>query len=295
MTTVLVTGATGAQGGALARELLSRGHQVRAMTRNPDRPAARRLAELGATPVAGNLDDEASLERACEGVDAVFAVQNYWEAGVGYEREIAQGCKLARACERAGVSHLVQTSVSGCDRAPKVEHFHSKYVIEQYIDSLGLPRTFLREVFFMENLYEPVLGNGKRRVDPALVLAVLGGCLGNDTRLHMVTVEDIAMFATLAIELPDEWIGTTVDVASDAPTVGEMKESFRRVTGRRIWYPPMPLWLLRRFNAEAARQYDWNLDPGWDIDVDALRQRFPQLTTFENFLSRRVSHQPSPA
>lgn len=284
MSVILVTGATGAQGGALVRELLRRGFGVRAMTRNAGKPAARALAEAGAEPVEADMNDEASLERACRGVDGVFSVQNYWEPGVGYEGEVAQGCRLARAAKAAGVKHLVQTSVSGCDRAPGVEHFESKWAIEQYVDSLELPRTFLREVFFMENLFEPVLGGGKRRVDPALVLAVLGGCLGEQTRLHMVTVEDIAWFTAEAFEKPQAYLGTTLDVASDAPTVGEMKRTFREVTGRRIWYPPVPLWLLRRFNAEAARQYDWNLDPGWDIDLEPLRLRHPGLVRFEDFL-----------
>ena len=84
----LVTGATGRQGGAVARRLLKRGHRVRALTRDPEKPAAEALAEMGAEVVRGDLDDRLSVERALEGAYGVFAVQNFWEAG--YEREVRQ-------------------------------------------------------------------------------------------------------------------------------------------------------------------------------------------------------------
>ncbi|HET8707935.1 MAG TPA: NmrA family NAD(P)-binding protein, partial [Pseudomonadales bacterium] len=137
---ILVTGATGAQGGALVPHLLKRGFRVRALTRNPAKPAGQALAAAGAEVVAGDLDDEASLERACAGVYGVFSVQNFWEKGVGYQREVDQGCKLARAAKKAGVKHFLQTSVANCDDAAGVLHFESKYAIEKYIDSLQLPR-----------------------------------------------------------------------------------------------------------------------------------------------------------
>src|SRR5690554_188173 len=155
--TILVTGATGAQGGALVPELIKRGFRVRAMTRNIDKPSALALKVLGAELVAADLDDEVSLQCACEGVYGVFAVQNFWERGVGFQGEIDQGCRLARAAKKQGVGHFVQTSVSNCDNAEGVLHFQSKYEIEKYIDQLALPRTFLREVFFMENFLEPVV------------------------------------------------------------------------------------------------------------------------------------------
>jgi uncharacterized protein YbjT (DUF2867 family) len=107
--TVLVSGATGQQGESVARELLERGFGVRALTRDPEKPAAKELAERGAEVVRGDLDDRSSLERALEGVYGVFSVQNFWEAG--YEGEVRQGTHLADAAKEAGVSHLVYSSV----------------------------------------------------------------------------------------------------------------------------------------------------------------------------------------
>lgn len=290
---ILVTGATGAQGGALVPLLLKQGFAVRALTRNPAKPAGRALAAQGCEVVAGDLDDEASLERACAGVYGVFALQNFWEQGVGYQREIDQGCRLARAAKKAGVQHFVQTSVANCDHADGVLHFQSKHEIEKYVDALGLPRTFLREVFFMENFTEPVmLGGAKKAMDPYWVLPMICGLLDAGTRFHMITVEDIAWFAADIFAHPEQYIGKHVDVASDSLTPAEMKAVFRKVTGKRVL--PAPAFstrlLLRLANPESARQFRWNNSVGWHFDLAPLRARHPGLMSLEQFLTRHYAN-----
>ena len=111
---VLVTGATGQQGGAVARNLLERGFGVRALTRDPEKPEAKVLAERSAEIVRGDLEDRSSLDRALEGVYGVFSVQNFWEAG--YEREIEQGKRLVDAAKAADVEHYVYSSVGSAHR-----------------------------------------------------------------------------------------------------------------------------------------------------------------------------------
>lgn len=287
--TILVTGATGAQGGALAPQLLARGFKVRALTRNPAKAAGQALAALGADVVAGDLDDEASLRRACDGVYGVFSVQNFWEKGVGYQREVEQGCKLARAAKAANVQHFVQTSVANCDNAEGVLHFQSKHEIEKCIIQLGLPYTFLREVFFMENFTQPVMTSGlKKATDPYWILPLITGLLDASTRFHMITVEDIAWFAADVFAHPDEFIGRHLDVASDVLTAAEMKAIYRQVTGRRV-LPTSKLLnrlMLRLLNPESARQFVWNNTVGWHFDIAPLRQRHPGLTSFEQFLRK---------
>src|SRR5262249_62225131 len=132
---ILVTGATGHQGGAVARELLAHGHRVRAMTRNPEGDAARALAKQGAEVVAGNLDDEASIEKALSGAWGAFAVQNTWEAGV--EGEEAQGKRFARAVKGAGVRHFVYTSVGSADRRTGIPHFDNKWRSHEAVRSIA--------------------------------------------------------------------------------------------------------------------------------------------------------------
>src|SRR5690242_20666201 len=122
---ILVTGATGQQGGAVTRHLLAQGRRVRALTRAPDKPAARALAGQGAEVVQGDLYDRASLDRALRDVYGVFSVQNFWLPDVGYEGEVRQGKTLADAAKAAGVQHFVYTSVGGAERHTGLSHFES--------------------------------------------------------------------------------------------------------------------------------------------------------------------------
>ena len=195
---VLVTGATGNQGGAVARELLKRGWTVKAMCRDPGKDSAKALESEGAQLVRGDLDDRASLDSALEGAAAAFAVQNFWEAGA--EGEVRQGKATADAAKEAGVGHLVYSSVGGADRSSGVSHFDTKWQIEEHIRSLGLRATVLRPVFLMENfngaLYRGALGNG-----------VLPLALSSDRQFQLIACADVGVFAAEALERPDEFAG----------------------------------------------------------------------------------------
>src|SRR5258708_347803 len=173
---IAVSGATGQQGGAVARKLLAEGWQVRALTRDVNKPAAQELKSLGAEIVAGDMDNRAELDAAFKGVygvfsvqnywlhtkdaelDAafkgvygVFSVQNYWLPNVQYEGEIKQGKNVADAAKAASVQRLVYSSVGSAHRGMGQKHFDSKWIIEQYIHALDVPYTILRPVAFMDN------------------------------------------------------------------------------------------------------------------------------------------------
>lgn len=287
--TILVTGATGSQGGALVPLLLNKGFKVRALTRNPNKPSSQALTAKGVEVVTGDMDNEASLEAACEGCYGVFSVQNFWEKGVGQEREIEQGCKLARAAKKANIQHFVQTSVANCDRSPGVLHFESKYKIEQYIDSLNLPRTFLREVFFLDNFTQPVLSSGeKKEMDPYWILPTIIAMLDKDTHFHMIAVEDIAWFAADIFSHPEEYMGKELDVAGDLLTPDEMKAIYHKITGKRLL--PASRFITRLImkiaNPEMTRQFKWNNNIGWQFDLEPLQARHPELITFEKYLRK---------
>src|SRR5438445_10401688 len=127
--TVVVTGATGTQGGATARALLAAGHRVRALTRRPD--SAADLHELGAEVVTADFDDPSSLDRAFAGADAVFLVTTPF--GTDLDTEIRHGVDAVDAAVRAGVRHLVYTSAPNADRRTGIPHFHSKLVVERHL------------------------------------------------------------------------------------------------------------------------------------------------------------------
>ena len=276
--TILVTGATGSQGGAVARALLDTKFQVRALTRNPDKPAGRSLADRGAEVVKGDLDDPASLDRALDGVYGVFSVQNFWEAG--FDLEIEQGIRMADAAERAGVKHFVYSSVGSADESTGIPHFDSKYQIEQHIHSLDLPTSIIRPVFFMNNWESDMLKN-----------MVLGGTLAQplspDSRLQQIDVDDVGAFARLAFENPDKWIGRELDIAGDDPTMLELTEAFSEALGQEVNYYQVP-WDDFRSQAgeEYADMYRWFEDVGYSADIEALRREHAGLVRFEDYLTK---------
>jgi uncharacterized protein YbjT (DUF2867 family) len=272
---VLVTGATGQQGGAVARNLLERGFGVRALTRDPEKPEAKVLAERGAEVVRGDLEDRSSLDRALEGVYGVFSVQNFWEAG--YEREIEQGKRLVDAAKAADVEHYVYSSVGSAHRETGIPHFDSKWEVEEHLRGSGVPFTILRPVFFMQNW--EMFGKDQ----------ILGGTLAQpldpDKPFQMLAAADIGVFVALAFENPGEWIGREVELAGDEMTMPEVAGTFSRVVGREVSYYQVP-WDQFEENAgeEATVMYRWFNDHGYEADIAALREEHPGLITFEEYL-----------
>jgi uncharacterized protein YbjT (DUF2867 family) len=150
---VLVCGATGQQGGALARVLLDKGHRVRALVRRPDSPEARELERLGAELAEGNFEEPSTIEDAAKGMDAIFVVATPFEAGM--EAETRHGIAAADAAKAAGVEHLVYSSVANADEDTGIPHFDSKRKVEEHIEGLGIPYTIVAPVYFMENPLSP--------------------------------------------------------------------------------------------------------------------------------------------
>ncbi|MGW4890828.1 NmrA/HSCARG family protein [Kitasatospora sp. NPDC004240] len=277
--TVLVTGATGGQGGAVARSLLADGWTVRALVRDPDRPAARRLASLGAELTVGDLDHPGSLRTAVQGVAGVFSVLPDL-AGDHPSVEIRRGRAIADAAAEAAVSHLVHSSVGGAERSTGIAHFETKATIEAHLDTLGLPMTVLRPVFFMENwphlLPEPA-GHRRTAAIP----------LDADTPLQMIALADIGRIAAEAFANPAGYIGSATEIAGDELTVREIAATFTRVDGVPTRFTRRPTAELRSEAEEMAAMFDWLNTHGYRADLPALRDRHPWLLTLESWLRRR--------
>ena len=272
---ILVCGATGNQGGAVARSLLDRGFQVRALTRDSQKPGAQALADHGAEVVQGDMEDRSDMERVLKGVYGIFSVQNFWETG--YDREVQQGKTVADVAKAAGVEHFVYSSVGSAYRQTGISHFDSKWEVEDHVRELDLPYTILRPVFFMHN-WEMMRG------------MVLGGTLAQpldpDKPFQQVAVEDTGALAAIAFERPDEWIGREVDLCGDEQTMPEIAETFGRVIGREVNYYQVP-WdqFEEQMGEEVTVMYRWFNDVGYEADIEALRREYPELlTTFERYL-----------
>lgn len=266
---IAVAGATGKQGGAVARALLAGGWRVRAITRDPRSLAAEALKSAGAEVVRADLEVTESLGDAVDRADGVFSVQNFWTSGV--DAEIRQGCNLAKAASLCGVRHFIYSSVGGAERRTGIAHFESKWRIEQFIDELGLPATVLRPVFFMENLREPAL----RRM---ILHGILSLPLPRHRALQMIAVADIGGFAALAFGDPDTYVGRRLEIAGDELSPAEIARVLGAAVNRRVRYLPMPLIAARlAMGKDMADMFGWFNTHGYRADIPTLREKHPGL------------------
>lgn len=280
---VLVIGATGQQGGAVARALLKRGRTVHALVRDPDAPAARELRAAGARLVTGDLDDLASMRAAMAGVGGVFLMLTSVTSGTvsmeNVEAEVRRGKAVADLAAQAGVAHFVYSSVAGAAQDTGIPHLESKGRIEAHVRGLGLPATVLRPVFFMENfttVTRPVL------TEEGLVLAL---ALRPTSRLPLISMPDIGEFAALAFDQPETFVGQTLVIAGDHLSAAEMAERFGEAAGVQARFHQTPLEQLRAFDAEVAKMFAW-FDSGVmeQPDLPALRALHPEVMTLEAWL-----------
>lgn len=275
---IVVSGATGQQGGAVARHLLKRGFRVRALTRNPEQEKAEALARRGAEVVKANLHDRASLDRPLSGAYGAYSVQTFFEEGV--ESEIRQGKIFADAAKGAGIKHVVYSSVIGADRQTGIPHFESKWEIEEHIRKLGLPATILRPVSFMENWAfskEAILNEGKFALP-----------LDSGTSLHQIAVDDIGYFAGVAFADPEKWIGQSIELAGDKLTMAQTAETFSRLIGKQVHYEQLP-W--KTFEEQAGKEltsmYRWFEEYNIDAKIAPLYEIHPRLLRLEPFLKNQ--------
>ena len=275
-TLILVTGATGQQGNAVACSLLRQGQKVRALTRNPNKAA--RLAKAGAEVVKGDLTDPAGLEAALQGVHGVFAMSTPFEAGM--DAEVRQGMALADAAKKAGVQHYVYTSVASVDSNTGIPHFESKRKVEEYIRQLGLPATFLRPVWFMENFGSPWLR-------PSILQGKLAVPLRPATKLQMIALQDIGEFGAAAFLRPDRFIGQAIELAGDELTVPEVAAQLSRAMGRPVQFHQIPdEEATAMVGQDFAVMYRWFNSVGYSVDIPALRRRYGiPLTSFADLVT----------
>ncbi|MFL6354045.1 MAG: NmrA/HSCARG family protein [Bryobacteraceae bacterium] len=272
--TIVVTGATGKQGGAAFQHLKQRG--FRALVRNPERPEVRELEGSRVEVLQGDFDDPESMERALDGADGAYSVQP-WQGGV--ETEIRQGIAFAEAANREEVGHFVYSSVAAADQNTGIPHFESKGKIEERIRETGMPYTIFRPVFFMENwlMMRDGIDNG------AITLP-----LSAKTRLQMIAVDDIGAFVALAFEHSGHWHNRAYELAGDELSMSELAEAFSRVSGREVRYQQVA-W--EQFEQQAGREmtvmFRWFEQKGYSVDIGAVRQQYSELTSFNRWLEQK--------
>jgi uncharacterized protein YbjT (DUF2867 family) len=281
---VLVSGATGRQGGSVVRHMLPQGWKLRALVRDPATGAARALAEQGIEVVRGDLEDPASLERAVRGAYGVYSVQDFWT--VGARREVQQGKNLADAARKAGVEHFVYSSVGGAERNSRIDHWDSKWEVEQHIRKLGLPATMLRPAAFMENYYV-------EQVELGILKGKLLDPIRAEKPYQTIASDNIGAFVALAFSRPKDFIGLELEIAGSELTNPQAAEVFTRVLGKPVKFRKLPMPVVKLvMGKEFYQMFRWFNAEGFKADIPELQRRYPEvhLHSLEEWLRKEGWH-----
>ncbi|RQH03060.1 NmrA/HSCARG family protein [Natrarchaeobius oligotrophus] len=277
-TSVLVTGATGNQGGSVVDHLLAAETEfdVYGLTRDASSEAAESLADRGVTMVEGDLNDRDSLSPHVADVDAVFAVTNFWTHG--YDAQVEQGKTIAAVASEEGVEQFVFSGVGSHERDTGVPHFDSAWEIDRYAQELDLPLTVLQPVFFFQNFEafaEDVVEEG------TLALPLEEG-----VPLQMIDTDDLGRAAAVAFERPEEFVGERIELAGDEKTLAETADVLSDVTGVDVDPVHVPIEdAYDSFGEEFTVMCEWFNDVGYSADVDALEAQFGfECTDLEAYL-----------
>lgn len=263
---VVVTGATGRQGGAAARHLLAAGFGVRALTRKPGSQPSAELARLGAEVVKCDLNDLGAMRRALNGAWGAFGV--FGPSGEGPQREENQANSFAEQAKTAGVQHYVYSSAASAHRRTGIPHFENKWRVENTVRRLGFPSyTILRPAFFMENF----LG---ARLWPGLERGRLSMALKLSTKMQMLAVYDLGAFALMSFEKTSQLNRAEIELAGDELSMPQVAEILSGFVGRRIRYEQTPIEDIRKDSSGMAAMYDWFNRVGFNVDIPGLRKKY---------------------
>jgi uncharacterized protein YbjT (DUF2867 family) len=309
---IAVVGATGAQGGGLARSILDEpggDMTCRAVTRDPRSEAARALAARGAEVVQADLDDEKSLTKAFEGAHGVYCMTNFFEH-FSADKELEQASNLARAASAAGIRHAVWSSQEDArkwfplddDRLPtlqdkyKVPNFDAKGEANRFFTENNVPTTFLFTSFFWDNILS--VATPRRASDGVLELTLAMAGMKNPG----IAAEDVGRCAHGIFKRGEELVGETVGISAEHPTAAEMAEALSTVLGEEVRYNALPFEVFRnlpfpgadlaantwQFVAETNEEYCARRDIAFSHTLN------PRLQTLVQWLSDNKDRIPVP-
>ncbi|HME56362.1 MAG TPA: NmrA/HSCARG family protein [Candidatus Lokiarchaeia archaeon] len=277
---ILVTGATGRQGGAAVRALLKKEYQVRAFTRDMNAPNALAIKALGAEVVRGNFFDPATIAKALKNVDGIFTMTTSFEGGV--EAEVQQGMNMIEAAKQAGIKHFVMTSVASANLQTGIPHFDSKYAVEQALEEAGIPYTIIAPVSFMENMLGPM-------ALPNLKSCKVVMFQEPEVSQQLIAVSDIGEMATSIIARGEEVFGKRFDIASDDLTGNQIVEILTKATGRDFEYIQRDPSDMGMMPPDFAKMSEWIVRVGYSVDIPALHEQFSEVPwhTFESWVNEQ--------
>lgn len=301
--TIVVFGSTGAQGGGLARAILTDPNsefQVRAVTRNANSEKAQQLSALGAQVVEADIDDKKSIINVLEGAYGAFFVTFFWDH-FSPEKEYAQAKSMAEAAKETNITHAIWSTLEdtrnwvpvGDDRLPtlqdkyKVPHFDAKGEANQCFRDSGINTTFLIASFYWENLIYFGMGPQKGPDGNYTITFPMG-----DKKLAGVAAEDIGKCAYGIFKRGLELSGKTVGIAGDHLSCTEMAQSLSRILNINVNYNEVSPEQYRSFGFPGADDLGNMFQFYRDFEEDSLKVRDlsfsrslnPQLKSFDDWL-----------
>jgi uncharacterized protein YbjT (DUF2867 family) len=279
---VAVTGATGRQGGAVTRHLLSAGWRVRALTRRSHSQAGRALAALGAELVQADMMNTSDLVHAFRDVYGVYSVQNFMPDGT--DAEIRQGKNVADAAKTTGVQHIVYGSAGTGAADTGIASWDSKLTVEAYIRTLGVPVTVLRPMAFME------LMTDKGFYPPVSTWSLMPKLMGQDRPVGWICVDDLGAIAARAFAEPDRFVGAELSLTSDVQSIAQCRQIWIDLHGRPPRRFPMPVRMFRRFvGTDLITMWEWLRTAQFDLDPTLARSLLPNALTVREWLALQRS------
>lgn len=279
---IVVTGATGLQGGAVSRHLLRQGWHVRALTRNPTSKRARAIAAAGAEVMQGDMDDAVTLMPVFDQAYGVYSVQNPIISGPA--AEIRQGKQIADAARASGVRHLVYASAGIGRGGTGIPSWETKVQVEAHIRAQGLPATILRPMAFME------LMTAKKFAPAIAAWSVMPAAIGPSRSVGWICADDLGAVVAKVFDAPQHFVGKALALASDVQSLEQCRQIYREVMGKNPPHVPMPAWLFQRFGfvgQDLTAMWRWLRTETIALDTGPTRAIHPEARTVRAWLEAR--------
>ncbi len=274
---ILVTGGTGKQGGAVARNLSQNGYKVKVLTRNPDSAQALALKNQNVTVVKGDLNKPETYREHLPGVHGIFSVQTFEN---GIEKEISQGISLADLAKEADVKHFLYSSAIAAHLNTGVPHLDSKFVIENHVRELGIPHTVIRPASFYENFLIPQVKKG-------ILKGKLTQTINRDTIMPYIAVDDIGKAAVQIFGDLQEYSGKTLTLGNEQLDSLQVAEEFSKALNKKVEYTRLPKIIVRLFLGKTLyKMFSW-MDKHSRLlmeDVIKDRSKFPEMMPFSDWI-----------
>ena len=274
---IFVTGATGNQGGAVVRNLLSRGFYVKALVRNPDAPAVKKIIQEHVEIIKGDLDDPASYKQHLKEAGGVFCnlVFKY-----GVDKEIKQGFDLINLSKENNVKHFVYASVIGCDLNTGIPHWESKFKIENHIKESGMGHTIIRPSSLYENFLFPQVKSG-----------IMKGKLVMPTHKNKVqqfiSSDDVGKVAATIFSNPEKYASQTITLAAEQMDGEQLAAVFSKAMNKKMKFQQLSMFIVwLAMGKKLAKMFRWinNNDALFVKDIPALKSEFQGMVTLEEWI-----------